>query len=380
MQKVTDLYCTKRCKHLVKMINFKCLLVITFITILILLYKFKEISSYDLNLSVKNILEDGKPKKVILYWNDYFSIKDYFGKGVQPFENCGSCYITSDRNYMPIDEYDAIIFHAGDEDLYIYNKPEKRNEKQRYVYYMMETPLNKLTIGNYSQDFFNWTLTYWKKSDITIPYGNYVAKDTNYILPNEGFFKNKTKMAAWFASNCKSNNKREEYVKELQKYVEVDVYGLCGQYNCSKNERDNCYKMIENDYFFYLSFENTFCEDYVTEKLYFILGYNVIPVVYGYGNYTESAPPRSVINVADFKTPKELAKYMTYLKDNPNEYLSYFQWKKDFAIYDSCGHDAVCSLCKKLHSDNTTKTYDNLTEWWTGNCIDHTKIVINKEE
>lgn len=353
-----------------KMSKLKCALFIIILTILILFYKYKDVT----NTSDVQILQTPKRNKTILYWNDYFSIKDYFGNGFEPFENCDACYITRDRNYLPIEEFDAIIFHGGDAELYTYGKPSKRNPKQRYVFYTMETPLNKLCIGNYSNDFFNWTMTYWKKSDVVEPYGEYVRERTNYELPNEDFVEKKTKMAAWLVSNCKTNNKREEYVKELQKYIDVDIYGSCGTYNCSKNESEKCFKMMENDYYFYLSFENSFCEDYVTEKVFAILKYNIIPIVYGHGNYLEVVPPLSVINTVNYKGPKQLADYMKYLVANPKEYLSYLNWKKDYTIYRRCGSVSVCTLCKKLHRDGVQKTYENLTEWWTGNCLDHSNF------
>ncbi len=44
-------------------------------------------------------------------------------------------------------------------------------------------------------------------------------------------------MAFWVVSNCKTINKREEYVTELQKFIEVDIYGGCGSLTipCQEN-------------------------------------------------------------------------------------------------------------------------------------------------
>ena len=39
----------------------------------------------------------------------------------------------------------------------------------------------------------------------------------------------KNKLVFWLVSHCKSDNKREEYVKQLQKHINVDIYGGCGQ-------------------------------------------------------------------------------------------------------------------------------------------------------
>jgi alpha-1,3-fucosyltransferase len=64
--------------------------------------------------------------------------------------------------------------------------------------------------------------------------------------------------------------------------------------------------MLESTYKFYLSFENTVCPDYVTEKLFKILAHDVVPVVYGGADYTQQAPPISYIDARKFK-PKDLA-------------------------------------------------------------------------
>jgi hypothetical protein len=44
----------------------------------------------------------------------------------------------------------------------------------------------------------------------------------------------KTKEVAWISSNCGVPSKRDEYVKELSKYIPVDISGKCGTHSCSK--------------------------------------------------------------------------------------------------------------------------------------------------
>lgn len=73
---------------------------------------------------------------------------------------------------------------------------------------------------------------------------------------------------AWFVSNCDSASKRELYVAQLKKYVDVDVYGRCGDRTCWAGDQEACYAHLERHYKFYLSFENSLCRDYVTEKFF----------------------------------------------------------------------------------------------------------------
>jgi alpha-1,3-fucosyltransferase len=52
------------------------------------------------------------------------------------------------------------------------------------------------------------------------------------------------------------------------------------------------------------------CEDYVTEKYYNIMKYNLIPVTYNGANMSLYGPPHSSINALDFETSEDLAKYL----------------------------------------------------------------------
>jgi hypothetical protein len=62
--------------------------------------------------------------------------------------------------------------------------------------------------------------------------------------------------------------------------------------------------MLERDYKFYLSFENSLCRDYVTEKFYNALQFTAVPIVYGSASYSTVAPRNSYIDVRDFPSGK----------------------------------------------------------------------------
>ena len=75
-----------------------------------------------------------------------------------------------------------------------------------------------------------------------------------------------------------------------------------------------------------------FTQDYVTEKFYNILPYNVIPVVYNGANMSRLAPPHSFIDVAEFKSVEKLAEYLSLLDRNDVRFASYFWWREYYRL------------------------------------------------
>ena len=63
-------------------------------------------------------------------------------------------------------------------------------------------------------------------------------------------------LAVQFVSNCHSSSKREAYVRELRRFIPVDIYGKCGEFKCAKEKGWQCYQEAEAKYKFYLAFEN----------------------------------------------------------------------------------------------------------------------------
>jgi alpha-1,3-fucosyltransferase len=148
--------------------------------------------------------------------------------------------------------------------------------------------------------------------------------------------------------------------------------------NNNKNSRDdgvdNCTLAVQEHYKFYLAFENSFCNDYVTEKFFRHVPH-ILTVVLGQADYGMVAPPHSYINVMEFEQgPKQLADYLWELDRNATRYLEYFWWKQHYSVYnarDVVRVQAMCKLCEKLHNTSEPlKTYPNLYEWWTtkGEC------------
>ena len=68
--------------------------------------------------------------------------------------------------------------------------------------------------------------------------------------------------------------------------------------------------MIEENYKFYLSLENSICRDYVTEKMFEALKHDVVPVVLGGADYKDIFPENSFINMLDYKNMSLLAQHL----------------------------------------------------------------------
>jgi len=124
---------------------------------------------------------------------------------------------------------------------------------------------------NVNHDLINWTATYRHDSDIVTPYQRWAYYDpsvTQVEQFNRNYALNKTKQVAMIVSDCNTDNVRELlYAGELNKYnISVDVYGDCDE--LKKIESDKFLEMLDQDYKFYLAFENSNCIDYVTEKFF----------------------------------------------------------------------------------------------------------------
>lgn len=303
-----------------------------------------------------------------------------------------NCMTTDDRSLQ--NQSDALIFHPND-----YNSsdlPLTRSPEQLYIFLYYEalvTERYRLSVFNHPlPNFFNWTMTYRRDSDVhsSHPYGMIRRKSTSHspnVLPealssetsspDPGVLlrltdpnrrdypanANKTKLVAWFTSNCITPGGREVFFRWMADYVPIDIYGACGNLKCPSENGNQCDTVLES-YKFYIAAENSIRPDYVTEKFYRALGAGAVPIVYGGADYSAYAPPYSFIHAADFESPKALADYLMLLDRNPGLYSRYFEWKKDWQVVRN-PVDGWCNLCEKLNDpQRKPKSYENIGKWW----------------
>ena len=350
----------------------------------------------------KSMLEDWGyrrptgPVKTILLWNNPERIEtSSFGFGWKAFikNNCpvSACQILTDRNELPFDQYDAVVMNMHV--LNLTDLPEQffnRSSHQRYVFMTQESPQSLHTNISAFANYFNWTMNFQSGSDIPLLYGRIRPKPSapnstedveKMIRGTHTWAKNyaskKSRTIGWMVSHCTTPGLRESYIKELSNYIEVDIYGKCGNLTCPRNEmhwlsEPQCYDMLAKNYKFYLSFENSVCTDYVTEKFFNILTKDLVPVVYGGANYSSLAPAHSFIDAMQF-TPRQLAEHLSHLAANDTLYNEFFWWKEHYEVeagVEQMARHGFCDLCKKLHQDSTEKVYEKIKfDWsWIAQC------------
>ncbi len=322
--------------------------------------------------------------KTILMWNDAYGVRKYdIGHGREPFFKWGCpetrCFATANRSYLPsVDMFDALLIHQRG--IQWDDMPKKRSPKQRYIHWVIESQQYLYMDIHKLDGMFNWTMTHKRDSDFYLPYGRIVkvrdhpeGEDLKKYIEefgkrNKHLAGNRTDFqAAWFVSHCATVARRERFAHLMQKYMDVHIYGRCGKFKCPRANETACYVRMEEQYRFYLSFENSLCSDYVTEKFFNILRYNVVPITYAGADFNALAPPHSSVNALAFPSAKKLVSHLRMLQENDAKYAEYFWWKDFYEVRSSHGDraQAYCDLCRKLNDpDEPPKVYEDMFKWW----------------
>lgn len=218
-------------------------------------------------------LRENKLKKVLLIGD--FDRMDYPpGRKIFFHDKCPVNTCTLARTTEEARNADVVIFkghYVEGIDLFVRRQPH-----HVWILYLLESPANFKELGK-ANNLINWTASYRHDSDIVTPYGKFVpySKMSSYI-PGDlklsprsvNYAANKTKKVAWFVSNCNAKNDRLQYAESLSQHIDVDIFGECGTKKCPQFLHSQCLKMLDTDYKFYLSFENSNCKEYITEKFF----------------------------------------------------------------------------------------------------------------
>ncbi|XP_067660274.1 alpha-(1,3)-fucosyltransferase C-like [Haliotis asinina] len=307
---------------------------------------------------------------------------------LHPLRGCpeAKCRVTTNRGFY--NQSDALVFTAQLLD----RIPPMKLPNQVWVFHNHESP--RWVNGNtylYTESWsstFNWTMDYRNDADFKAPYGIFKKKNGTFLKeehpPSKNYsqiWSSKKGTAAWMVSNCRTLSKRMEYVHELSKYVQVDIFGGCGNHKCPRSDDEACMEYLSKNYKFYLAFENALCKDYTTEKFFRYFNSDMILVTRGGANYSDIAPQGTFLNAADFVSPHHLAQRLNHLAHNETAYVNILRRKDQYLAvweewpiveegiitYMTYHYDAkpLCEICDRLWDVKSYGTfYKNIGKWF----------------
>lgn len=232
-------------------------------------------------------------------------------------------------------------------------------------------------------------MTYRQDSDIVHAYGRYIARNLSHTIRdyqavdfylskqnNQSTFditkesKLRENKILWVVSNCNSRTKRHDIAEALTKHFPIDQYGKCSSNKERQKLSSEGFERALFKYKFYLAFENSNCQDYITEKAFYnALGHGSIPIVLGTNenNYKNILPPNSFIHIDRYQSLRDLANELHRITENENLFKSYHQWRTEYRIIAWPSNyfidDLFCNLCIKLYEDDKPKSYNSFSNW-----------------
>ncbi|XP_018430481.1 PREDICTED: alpha-(1,3)-fucosyltransferase 5-like [Nanorana parkeri] len=297
-----------------------------------------------------------EPLLTILLWT--WPVGHKFPLNRCPNSESSGCFYTVNRtSYSMADA--VVISHRDVQKSEELLPPALRPPHQYWIWFSIESPTNCANL-TFMDNKINLTMSYRLDSEIHIRVGwlEKVDGKENFTIPK------KSKLVAWTVSNWKPKYRRTKYYEELKKYIPVDVYGK----HAMTLPREEMLQTLAT-YKFYLAFENSIHEDYITEKFWrssLIAG--TVPIVMGppRKNYERFVPPDAFIHVDDFASPQELAEHLLKLDKDEERYRQYFNWRARYQPTRSSGGflSAYCKICKVLKKTPSYRTIPSIAEWF----------------
>ena len=291
--------------------------------------------------SYKNSSARHKPWKIYLSGPSWTrNIRDLSGCPRKcPFSP--RCTFTTVTQGAILTDADVIVTFQNDVDHPLHHLLRKGGRKFYQVLYWREAVFKPATVRQQKTYDFEMGVHYY--SGVNNPqFLRTPIQLMNMVFPPEPpleflpFGKRTGGFALSVISDCHAISKRERYIHLLQLHLganKVHRYGKCGDRELPPKPIQNAAKLIST-YKFYLSMENTIQDGYVTEKLFFILTFPILPVYFGPANAPNITTIPSYIRVTDFNSPKALGDYLLYLNENPDEYMKYHKWRWDNSLFE----------------------------------------------
>ncbi|KHJ97544.1 hypothetical protein OESDEN_02479 [Oesophagostomum dentatum] len=165
----------------------------------------------------------------------------------------------------------------------------------------------------------------------------------------------------------------------ISEVMEVTTIGECNEFfpnatRVSCPRYDKCEEDLVASHRFYLSFENSECKEYITEKFFNRISQLLVPIVQNRVIYSEEEtcntqnlaqdiPQDSFLAISDYDNLNDMAKHIDFLMRNDSAYLEYFKWTKIYRKPNIFTSKVLCDLCadlyakKRMRIDNIRKYY-----------------------
>ncbi|KAJ8031926.1 Alpha-(1,3)-fucosyltransferase 7 [Holothuria leucospilota] len=267
----------------------------------------------------------------------------------------------------------------------------KKNPHQMWLYTTTESAYQTAFVPRFSFRFdatiLNMSFCYHSKAEVVAPYGAYIEglegeydKASTQITPKPVI----PTLAGWASSHCDHKFwNRTGFVRDLSKYLPMDLFGACGSHLIPRNESGS--EILKN-YKFYIAFENSCCSYYITEKFWKALGeYESVPIVIGSSKseYESVAPPNSFVYADDFDSMEDLASYIKKVANDEALYNKFHEWRKygrveiylERRVSPFFEDESRCQLLNYLEKNAWRKNHpiqmkiDPFGPDWAGSCI-----------
>ncbi|XP_062618562.1 alpha-(1,3)-fucosyltransferase C-like [Saccostrea cucullata] len=300
-----------------------------------------------------------------IYRTHWFQAEEYFVDHLRYYDS-SKCSVPNCFLETNISNADIVIFSQKR----IPKRVIKKEKGQIWVFDTAESPYNTVKPKKEWMKHFDLSMSYMEESDIYVPlYGKLLKVNDPVIKNYTGILSDKTIDAVWVSGHCPTPSRREKLVAELSKYLKVDTYGKCGTKKCGKqyDNLNGCQAMFERNYKFFLSFENSLCKGYTTEKLFslYLNRAHLIPVINGPKDASQYLPTGTYINSQDFPSVSLLAKELIRIGSNETEYIRYLKEKDKFLPqpFRKTVFDAQCDLCKYVRDVYNGKKMRRNKSW-----------------
>ncbi|XP_061186648.1 4-galactosyl-N-acetylglucosaminide 3-alpha-L-fucosyltransferase 9-like [Saccostrea echinata] len=300
-----------------------------------------------------NSSQENKKEYRILWYNIPFYLVDSFNyANSKKCKKHPNCLFT--KNSRDLQKSDVVLFTHST----MGGNPPPKKPNQMWIFNTMENTAFMSKPSKSYEAKLDWLMSYRRKSDIYRPYGTLIRRTKPLEKDYSEVFKKKKKLGVWMSGHCPVPSNRRNHIKELKKYIEIDMFGTCGNGECLIRTPfiTECLRNFSRDYKFYFSYENNICEDYTTEKTYnmYLENLNMVPIINGPSSAPEYLPKGSFISALDFPSPKALAEKIKEIASNEALFTQYLKEKDKY--YEIGIHEvflnSMCQICDILDKTN----------------------------